>query len=648
MRGMLLRAGALLMSGPAAIAGQSASDQAITPPAPAAAPIAAEAFARLPFIEGPQLSPDGTKIAARIAVNGVQRLAIIPRGDPSKMVQINEGAVDLNSWSWVNDDWLVAQVGAMAPVEGDSWYLRRAMGISADGKKMVMLGKDAAQSADDILWMARDGTPRILLAMQTSVFSNDAGFWPEVREFDISTGKAKRILAPTLNVMDWYADGAGTVRLGIAYVDSTRSYRMLYRERKEQSFRTVDRARGTGKSLGNIPAMFLPEPGKAIAYDDDDGFNAIYNLDLATLKTGDKLFGIAGYDVGSLIPDETGTRIIGVRYTDTRARTHWFDPTLAEVQAQIDKAVGARNAQIVSWNRDFSSLIVLVGSADYPGAYYTFRPDEGVMHLLAYANEWLGKTSFGPVSTIRYKARDGLEIQAVLTRPKGAAKNLPLIVMPHGGPFARDDESWDWWAQFLASRGYAVLQPNYRGSSGFGADFAEKGNGQWGLAMQDDLIDAISWAAKEGIADPKRVCIVGASYGGYAALRAAQRDHGTYRCAVSYAGVSDMAAILRYDGGFLNGGRTRDYWRSQATDLKAASPVNFASAFSIPVLIMHGKADARVPVKQSREMVEKLKAAGKPYRYVEQPKGDHHFSQEADRVQFLKELEAFLKEYNPA
>lgn len=645
---MLLRAGALLMSGSAAIAGQSASDQAVTAPAPAAAPIAAEEFARLPFIEGPQLSPDGTKIAARLAVNGVQRLAIIPRGDPSKMVQINEGAVDLNSWTWVNDDWLVAKVGAMAPVEGDSWYLRRAMGISADGKKMLMLGKDAAQSADDILWIARDGTPRILLAMQTSVFSNDAGFWPEVREFDISTGKAKRVLAPTLNVMDWYADGAGTVRLGIAYVDSTRSYRMLYRERKDQSFRTIDRVRGPGKSLGNVPAMFLPEPGKAIAFDDDDGFNAIYNLDLATLKTGEKLFGVAGYDVGGLIPDETGTRIIGVRYTDRRARTHWFDPTLAEVQAQIDKAVGTRNAQIVSWNRDFSSLIVFVGSADYPGTYYTYRPDEGVMHLLAAVNEWLGKTAFAPVSTIRYKARDGLEIQAVLTRPKGATKNLPLIVMPHGGPFARDDESWDWWAQFLASRGYAVLQPNYRGSSGFGTEFSEKGNGQWGLAMQDDLIDAIAWAAKEGIADPKRVCIVGASYGGYAALRAAQRDHGTYRCAVSYAGVSDMAAILRYDGGYLNGGRSKDFWRTQATDLKAASPVNFASAFSIPVLIMHGKVDARVPVKQSREMVEKLKAAGKPYRYIEQPKGDHHFSQEADRVQFLKELEAFLKEYNPA
>jgi dipeptidyl aminopeptidase/acylaminoacyl peptidase len=647
---MLLGAGALLLAGSSAIAGQSVPDVAVpATKSQADAPLPAEEFARLPFIEGPQLSPDGTKVAARLAVKGTQRLAIIPLADSSKTVQINQGEMDLNSWSWVNNDWLVARIGTTVPVEGDSWYLRRALGISADGKKLLMLGKqEAAQNADDILWIARDGSPHILLGMQTSAYSDRAGFWPEIRDFDVSTGKAKRVLLGRENVWDWYADSNGTVRLGIAYTDATRSTRLLYRDGKDQPFRTVDKVRGPKASLGNVPAMFLPEPGKAIAFDDDDGFDAVYNLDLTALKTGDKLFGVPGYDVDNLITGEGGTRLIGVRYTDTRARTHWFDPALAEVQKQIDKAVGTRRAAIVSWTPDFSVLIVFVGSADNPGAYYTFRPDEGVMHPFASVNEKLGRRSFGPVSTIRYKARDGVEIQAVLTRPRGDAKNLPLIVMPHGGPFARDEESWDWWAQFLVSRGYVVLQPNYRGSSGYGTAFAEKGEGQWGLAMQDDLTDAVKWATGGGLADPKRVCIVGASYGGYAALRAAQRDRGVYRCAVSFAGVSDMSAMLRYDSRFLNSGRRKDWLRTQAPDLKSVSPINFAGDFSIPVLIMHGKLDNVVPVKQSREMVEKLKAAGKPYRYVEQPKGDHHFSEEADRVQFLKELETFLKEYNPA
>ena len=318
-------------------------------------------------------------------------------------------------------------------------------------------------------------------------------------------------------------------------------------------------------------------------------------------------------------------------------------------QAKLDAAVGNRTAQIVSWSRDFTTMIVLVGGADRPGGYYLFRTDDGVLHLLATINDALGTTAYAPVTTIRYKARDGLEISAVLTLPRGKdAKGLPLILMPHGGPFARDDEEWDWWAQFLADRGYAVLQPNYRGSSGYGDAFTKKGRGQWGLAMQDDLTDAVKWATSTGLADPKRVCIVGGSYGGYAAFRAAQRDTGVYRCAVSYAGVADMPAMLRYDGAFLNGGRSKDYLREQAPDLKAVSPIYGAAQFSMPILIMHGKKDTVVPVKQSRDMAAKLKAAGKPYRYVEQPTGDHHFTRSADRVEFLKELEAFLAANNPA
>ncbi|MDB5706374.1 MAG: peptidase, partial [Sphingomonas bacterium] len=564
-----------------------------TAPAPAPATLVPlESYAQLPFMEQPELSPDGTRIAVRMAVKGKSRLAIVPLGDVKHTVLIDPGESDVRGWEWVNDEWLILRVGAPSDVEGDSWYATRAFGVSADGTKMVPLAaRAAAQNADDVLWIAHDGSPHILLSMQTSVYYENRGYWPEVNDFDISTGKFKTAMSSTQDVRNWVADGTGVVRMGIAYNDTTRTYKTLYRDNRDQVFRTLSRARGPGASPANVPALFLPEPGKAITFSDDEaGFTALYGFDLPTLQRGDKLFGVAGYDLGELIAGDGGTKLIGVRYSDTRPRTHWFDPDLANIQEQIDKSVGSRQAHIVSWNRDFTVLLVLVTGADRPGTYYVFRTAEGAMHILAKTNADLGPEASSPVSTIRYKARDGLDISAVLTLPRGkAAKGLPLILMPHGGPAVRDDESWDWQAQFLASRGYAVLQPNYRGSSGFGTAFADKGRGQWGLAMQDDLTDAVKWAAEQGIADPKRICIVGASYGGYAALRAAQRDRGVYRCAVSYAGVSDLPAMIHYDGKFLTGGQSKDWFRSQAPDLRGVSPINFAADFSIPVLIMHGR-----------------------------------------------------------
>lgn len=622
--------------------GNQADASANTPP-----PL--EAFAQLPFIVGPQLSPNGQQVAARIAIKGVQRFVIMPLADITKTAIVGLGDNDLNSWTWVNDNWIVARIGSIQSVQGNDWYIRRALGIQADGKKFTVLGKDSAQSADDILWVASDGTPQILLASQTSIYYDEVNFWPVVRRYDISTGKGRDIVRPLPGVMNWYADGEGAVRMGISYYDNTRSYRLLYRDDDSKQFKTVNRVQGKNTGLRNVPAMFLADRGKAIVFSNDDGFNALYNYDLTSQSVGKRLFGITGYDVGQIITDATGTSMIGARYTDTRNRTHWFDPKLSEIQALIDKAVNNDNAQIVSWSRDFSTLIVLVSNGSRMGAYYIFRPSEGRMRIFARVGDTLGAKAYAPVSTIKFTARDKLEISGVLTLPRGVeAKNLPFILMPHGGPAARDDESWDWWAQFLASRGYAVLQPNYRGSTGFGSAFQDKGKGAWGLAMQDDLTDAVKWATSSGLADAKRVCIIGGSYGGYAALRAAQRDTGVYRCAVSFAGVSDIPAMLRHDSQFLNGQRSQDYLREQAPDLKNVSPINFAGDFSIPVLMVHGKRDKVVPVKQSREMAEKLKAAGKPFRYVEQQDGDHHFSNEVDRVQFLKELEAFLKINNPA
>jgi dipeptidyl aminopeptidase/acylaminoacyl peptidase len=620
--------------------------------ASAADTIPAEHFAQLPFLDDPEISPDGKYIAARFAMGGKQYLGIHGLFERASPVVISMGETELKSWDWINNDWLVLRVGAAASVEGSQdWYLQRIVTVNRTGTKLNRPGwNEAAQNAGDVLWIARDGRPELLLAMQTSIYTNLEGFWPKVVRVDATNGRLRQVLKSSQGIFNWYADGDGLVRMGVGYADGGRRARLLYRDRENASFRTIDRADSRKDESLLRPTLFLAEPGKAIALSDKDGFNAAYELDLTTLQLGKQIFAAPGYDIDRIVRNKTGNGYAGVHVTRDRARIEWLDPEFATLQQQIDKAVGPdRTAMIVSRSRDTNSMIVKVGAADQPGAFYWYDPDVGRMSRIGWVNEMLKDRHLSPVRTIRYKARDGLEIPAVLTLPRARpAKALPLVIVPHGGPEARDEESWDWWVQFLADRGYAVIQPNYRGSTGYGAAYLSKGDGQWGLAMQDDLNDAITWLAGEGMVDPKRVCMAGASYGGYAAMRAAQRDGALYRCAISFAGVSDLQGMLNYDRRFLCGSRSADGWRESAPDLKAVSPLYHAADFSAPILILHGKKDLRVPVRQSREMVEKLRAAGKPVEYIEQPEGDHHFSREADRLEFLKAMEAFLAKHNPA
>ncbi len=626
--------------------------QPAAPPTAMLAPRPIEQFAALPFMVDPKLSPDGKKVAAKVAVEGTQMLAVVPlnRAD-GEIKTFPFGENDINFWRWVNDDWLVVGMGGESSVEGSPWYISRLVSVKADGTKVHRLGwANAAQDADGVIWVAHDGSPRILFTMQTSIYFDNPGFYPRVVEADVSTGKVKDVLMGRTGVWNWYADGTGTVRMGIARSTDGRSSNVLYRPDAKTPFYVINRADSRRDESLLAPVLFLPDPAKAVAIaDDDKGFSAVWELDLTTMKLGKQLLSTPGYDISGVVADGTEAQLLGAEVDETAWTTRWLDPDLAKLQADLDKAVKGQRARVLSWNRDQSRLLVHVGGGDAPGSFYIFDRAIGQMQRFAYVDDALKSKRGHPVKTITYKARDGLEIAAVLTLPANRpARNLPLILLPHGGPIARDDESWDWWTQFLADRGYAVIQPNYRGSSGYGTEFIKRGEGEWGLAMQDDLNDAVAALAAQGIADPKRVCVVGASYGGYAAMRAAQRDGKLYRCAISYAGVSDLARMRTYDGNFLFGKARNDYWTKRAPDLKSVSPLYYADQFSAPILIVHGKKDRRVPLVQSRAMADRLRDAGKPVTYVEQPLGDHHFSRTEDRLDFLTRMEAFLKEHNPA
>ncbi|KQM49285.1 peptidase [Sphingomonas sp. Leaf208] len=631
-----------------------------TAPLPAPAPkanatlsdrVPVETFAKLPGIANPKLSPDGRRIAAKMAIDGVQVLVVAPLFPGGKLAAIKVGAtVDINWWRWVGDDWLAVGIGSQDMLYGEEIYVTRTLGVKADMTKINRIDwKNSGVRADEILWAARDGTPRVLLSRQTGIES-ESQWYPAVAEVDLSTGKTKTVAGSQTNVFDWYADGAGVVRMGYRYDDDTRKSSLLYRSANRDPFKVIASARGKQDIV--IPVTFRAD-GTAIATDDSGGRDEVFEVSLPDLKLGKKLYGADSYDVDGVIDNATGDDIDGITVTDRFGHIVWLNPKLKEIQDAVDKAVGERRARIVSWDRTRSKFLVQVGSPSQAGALYFYDPANGSMQRYSWQNNDLKARTLSPVSTIRYKARDGVEIEALLTLPRGhSPKNLPLIVLPHGGPFARDSEDWDWWTQYLAETGYAVIQPNYRGSSGYGTSFAKLGEGQWGLKMQDDLDDAIVDLAKKGIADPKRVCMAGASYGGYTAMRAAQRngtgDAALYRCAISYAGVSDLQAMQRYDGKFLYGKTRGDWLKKQAPDYRSVSPRFGAQTFSIPILMLHGKEDKRVPVKQSRMMAAALKEAGKSFEYIEQPLGDHHFTRGEDRLEFLKAMGAFLTKYNPA
>ncbi len=611
-------------------------------------------FAALPFVENPELSPNGRYMAARVSVDKKQFLGIIGlySDAPKKQVIVDlmgdTAKVDVDWWNWVNDDWLLIGVSAVHVIEGQDFKITRLIAMDATTGKMKYLARDAkGQNASNVIWTASDGTPRILLSVQKSIYDGP-DFWPEVQEIDVSTGKSKTVEKSRVNVSRFYADSTGTVRLAYGYDDQARSAKLLYRAQPKEPLKVIDRANYKNDEEIVFPALFLQTPDQALTINNDDGFDALYELDLKTLKRGNKIFGVSGYDIDGIVRSPTSDVAMGVYLTEKASRIHWLDAEMAKIQKSIDSTVAPRKASIVSWSRDMSTLLILLGGIENPGAYFLFDKTRGKLERVAYVDEKIKNYKLATPTTIQYKAQDGLNISAVLTLPVNRpAKSLPLILMPHGGPSARDSESWDWWVQFLAWRGYAVVQPNYRGSTGFGKDFEAKGDGEWGLKMQDDLNSAVDHLAKLGTIDPKRVCIAGASYGGYAALRGAERDGARFRCAISYAGVSDLAAMRNFDAQFLNSNSAKAYWKSQAPNFAAVSPVNNPKNFSSPTLIMHGKEDLRVPVSQSRRMADKLKSAGKSFKYVEQSLGDHHFSREADRVEFLREMQAWLDIHNP-
>lgn len=635
---------ALAGAAPAALAGKAPASPGEPP-----ARIATADLARLPEFSDAQLSPDGMRILFRRRSDGIEQVAYRDvKGEKTAGFAIPE-KVDLNWIRWAGNGHILISVGRSTLFMG--LEARRSVLLLHDvntGVTTAIMREGQGLEGDDILFVDPDGR-YLLLSIQRSIYD-----YPSVFRVSLPDGKMTEIVRPRQPIWEWYADDAGIVRAGVGW--ESRKVRYYYRKTAEEEFRLIGAVRPDDKDgFFDIAKVVTGSDEGYVLSDEKTGRQALYKFNYGTREIGDLVYGNDQYDIDDYWLTTDGKALEGVSFTDDRERVEWFDADSKKLQAQIDRAVPNLQAWVSSRSRDGNRLLILGTAPDDPGVYFMLDRKAREMAIVAARMQTLPPEMLAVTRAVRYKARDGKDIPAFLTLPKGReAKGLPLIILPHGGPYGvRDKLDYDPEVQLLANRGYAVLQPNYRGSGGYGTEYGDAGIGQIGRAMQDDLDDGMDWLAGEGIVDKARVCVVGASYGGYAALWAAIRNPERYRCAASFAGVADWDAMLKYDRRYLTKTASKS-WQARVTgesdfDLAAVSPTQQAARLTRPILIAHGEDDSNVPISQSKKLVAALKKAGKSdYEYVAYKDEGHGFSDPANQKDWFDRLDAFLAKHNPA
>lgn len=509
-----------------------------------------------------------------------------------------------------------------------------------------------AQLQDHVVdWLPGDGR-HIMVQMAT-----DGGVLPAVFKVDVVTAQRQMVLGPRKGVYTWMTDANHRVRVGVRIDEEYRE--VIACDPDGKNWRTLWRWKLFSKDAVD-PMGFAKDPNVLYIEAKHEGRDAVFTVDLSrpdlprTLKLAHPTRDIGGSLMRSTVTGE----VIGIRAeTDDAQRSEIWDPKLRLLARAIDKALPERYNRLLAFSADENRYMVYSSGNGIPGEYYLGDRGTGDLFLLAEQHPQLPAEQMARKRGVLIKSRDGLDLRSYLTLPRSGtppepsrpAAPLPLVLLPHGGPHYSDDIDFDTWTEFLAARGYAVLQVNFRGSTGYGHDFAVAGLHRWGLEMQDDLTDAVQWAIDQRIADPKRVCIVGGSYGGYAALMGAVKTPGLYRCVVSFAGVGDLIDLWNHKADFIGGEEVMNSmignaWRDRER-LRATSPALQAERIKAPVLLVHGTADRIVPYEQSEDMAKALRKAGKQHQFITLEEGDHYLSRNSHSLTFFKALESFLAQH---
>ncbi|MBQ9389438.1 MAG: S9 family peptidase, partial [Synergistaceae bacterium] len=508
----------------------------------------------------------------------------------------------------------------------------------SESRDLTPFGKVKAGVLDDL----EDDPVHMLISMN----QRNAEIF-DVYRCNIETGELELIGENPGNITGWMTDHDGKLRAAVQTDGVNESF--LYRTNESDDFRVL--------ITTNFKETFSPV---LFAYDNKIMYvvsnlsrdkAAIYTFDPEENKTLDLVFGHDEVDTGGIMHSKKRKIITGVSYVTDKRHYKFFDADREELQRTLDDFFPGLEAAAVDMDDDERRVIVRTYSDKTRGAYYLFDRKDNSMSKLADLSSWLKENQMASMTPISFTARDGLKINGYLTLPLGVeAKNLPLVVIPHGGPSARDVWGFDSEAQFLANRGIAVLQVNYRGSTGYGKTFWQSGFKQWGRKMQDDVTDGVLWAVNEGIADKTRLAIYGGSYGGYAALAGAAFTPDLYCCAVSYVGPSNLFTLLE---------SIPPYWKpfidmeyemigdpvKDKELLEEVSPVFHAENIRIPLFVAQGANDPRVNKAESDQIVEAVKEAGKDVVYMVKDNEGHGFHNEENRFDFYRTMEEFFRKH---